>query len=92
MQTGSNIGGKQPHMEWKHSTNGVELQEMKVVLMEQGVDVQGMKAEDLHQILMEMDDFKYEKEQILKIRGHRCVFLPKSHCEYFRNVREYMRA
>lgn len=60
------------------------------------VDVQGMKAEDLCQILMEMDDFKYEKtlvvEQILKVRrGHRCIFLFKHHCE-FKHIERILQA
>ena len=52
--------------------------------MERGVDVRGMKADDMRKKLKEMHDFKYEKTKVkatISARGHRCVFIPKYHCE-----------
>ena len=52
--------------------------------MERGVDVRGMKAEDMRKALKEMHDFKYEKTKVeaaISAIGHRCIFLPKYHCE-----------
>ena len=57
---------------------------MRQVLMERGVDVRGMKADDMRKTLKEMHDFKYEKtkvETMIAARGHRCIFIPKYHCE-----------
>ena len=44
--------------------------------MERGVDVRGMKADDMYKKLKEMHDFKYEKttvEATIAAQGHRCV-------------------
>ena len=87
-----NPGGSQPKM---HETtwNG-KVQRMvdskgtpkgmRQVLMERGIDVRGMKADDMRKTLKEMHDFKYEKtkvETLVAGRGHRCIFIPKYHCE-----------
>ena len=43
-----------------------------------------MKADDMRKKLKEMHDFKYEKTKVeskISARGHRCVFIPKYHCE-----------
>ena len=57
---------------------------MRQVLMERGVDVRGMKADDMRKTLKEMHDFKFEKtkvETMVAARSHRCIFIPKYHCE-----------
>ena len=57
---------------------------MRQVLIERGVDVRGMKADDMRRALNETEDFKYEKtkvEKYLSGRGHRVIFIPKFHCE-----------
>jgi len=54
------------------------------VLTERGVDVSGMKAEQMRATLAAMDDFKNEKslvEHYLIQRGHIPAFLPKFHPE-----------
>ena len=57
---------------------------MRQVLIERGVDVRGMKADDMRRALNEMKDFKYEKtkvEKYLSGRGNRVIFIPKFRCE-----------
>ena len=51
---------------------------MKLVLEERNADVSGMKAEDMHLVLQQMHDFKYEKtkllENLLVSYGYRGIF------------------
>ena len=57
---------------------------MRRVLEERGIDVSRMKADDMRQKLKEMSDFKYEKTKVktyITSKGHRCMFIPKYHCE-----------
>ena len=63
--------------------NGV-AKGMRKVLEERGDNVTGMKADDMRKTLKSMHDFKYEKTKVEKLvtdRGHRCIFIPKYHCE-----------
>ena len=85
-------GGAQPVM---HDTyyNG-KLQRMvlpdgtpkglRLVLEERGVNVKGMKLEDMQAKMAMYSDFQDEKssiERYLHGRGHGCIMLPKYHCE-----------
>ena len=57
---------------------------MKLILEERRVNTRGMNADQMRQVLGEMDDFKNEKSRIehfLEERGHICLFLPKFHPE-----------
>ena len=57
---------------------------MKLVLEDKGINTDRMKAEQMHEILREMHDFKYEKtklETLLLSHGYKGFFLPKFHCE-----------
>ena len=57
---------------------------MKAVLEERGVNTERMKAEDMRMVLSFHDDFVKEKTMVEKLiteKGHRCVYLPKFHCE-----------
>ena len=57
---------------------------MKQVLIERGIDVRGMKANNMRNLLSGMDDFKYEKTKVEKYlcgRQHKAIFIPKFHCE-----------
>ena len=87
-----NPGGSQPKM--RDTTWNGTLQKMvaadgtpkgmRKVLEERGVSVAGMKAADMWKTLGEMRDFKYEKTKVetyIQAKGHRCLFLPKYHCE-----------
>ena len=87
-----NSGGSQPRMHdtiWDGKVQKMVDSKgtpkgMRQVLMERGVDVRGMKADDMRKTLKEMHDFKYEKtkvETMIAARGHRCIFIPKYHCE-----------
>ena len=87
-----NPGGSQPKMRDTTWPGGVQKmvdskgtpKGMRKVLVERGVDTRGMKAGDMRKTLKEMHDFKYEKtkvEMLIAARGHRCVFIPKYHCE-----------
>ena len=58
---------------------------MNQVLVECGIDIRGMKADDMQTLLGRMDDFKYENTKVEKYlcgRGHRAIFIPKFHCEF----------
>ena len=85
-------GGKQPIMHdtvYNGKSQRMVLRDgtpkgMKLVLQERGVDVSGMKAEDMRLALQQMHDFKYEKtklESLLATNGYRGFFIPKFHCE-----------
>ena len=57
---------------------------MRLILEERGVDVKGLKADNMRKKLKDMRDFKYEKtkvETLITDRRHRCIFIPKHHCE-----------
>ena len=58
---------------------------MKIIILgERGVNTRGMNADQMRQVLGEVDDFKNEKscfEHFLEERGHICLFLPKFHPE-----------
>ena len=57
---------------------------MKQVLIERGVDVSKMRAENMREKLQSMHDFKYEKtkvETLLLNNGYKGYFIPKFHCE-----------
>ena len=56
----------------------------KLVLQERGVDVSGMKAEDMRLALQQMHDFKYEKtklKSLIATNGYKGIFILKFHCE-----------
>ena len=85
-------GGKQPVMHdtvYNGKSQKMVLRDgtpkgMKLVLQERGVDVSGLKAEDMRLALQQMHDFKYEKtklERLLATKGYRGIFIPKFHCE-----------
>jgi len=57
---------------------------MKKVLEERGINTSRMKADDMRTVLSFHDDFQNEKtlvEHFIIERGHKCLFLPKFHCE-----------
>ena len=85
-------GGKQPFMKetiWdarpQKMVTSTGLQKgLKSVLEERGVNVKGMKKEDMVKVLEEMRDFKFQKtkvEELILNKGHRVMFIPKFHCE-----------
>lgn len=53
---------------------------MHKVLDERGVDLSGMKADDMRKRLKEMSE-KTKVEAYITSKGHRCIFIPKYHCE-----------
>ena len=87
-----NPGGNQPAMYdtmWDGKVQRMVFpdgkpKEMRRVLEERGIDVSRMKADDMRKKLKEMSDFKYEKTKVeiyITSKGHRCMFIPKYHCE-----------
>lgn len=57
---------------------------MKLVLQERGVDVKGMNAEKMREKLCEFEDFSNQTtllEELVRSKGHICLYLPKYHCE-----------
>ena len=65
------------------SLNGIP-KGMKKVLIERGVNVTKMKAEEMREVLRGMADFKYEKakvETLLQENDFKGYFIPKFHCE-----------
>ena len=52
------------HLEWAGSNNGPPRWNSKRVLQKPGVDVNGMKADDMRKKLKEMHDFKHEKTKL----------------------------
>ena len=55
-----------------------------LVLEERGYNTRGMKLEEMRAILADRDVFKNEKcrvDRFLSNAGHKCVFIPKFHCE-----------
>ena len=85
-------GGAQPKMRdtiWGGrvqkmvSLNGIP-KGMKKVLIERGVNVTKMKAEEMREVLREMPDFKYEKTKVETLQQEndfKGYFIPKFHCE-----------
>ena len=54
---------------------------MKEVLCERGINVTGMKGEEMRRILQNMHDFKYEKtkvEKLLMDHGYGGILFPSS--------------
>ena len=85
-------GGKQPVMRdtiWNGETQQMVQHDgtpkgMKLVLQERGVDVKGMNADKMRQKLNEFPDFANQPtilEELVRSRGHICLYLPKYHCE-----------
>ena len=85
-------GGSQPSMHdtiWNGQFQKMTLGDgtpkgMRLVLEERGVKTAGMVKADMIKVLENMADFKFEKNKLEKIiseKGHRCLFLPKYHCE-----------
>ena len=57
---------------------------MKLVLQERGVDVKGLNAEKMREILSEFVDFSSQMtllKELVRSKGHICLHLPKYHCE-----------
>lgn len=87
-----NPGGVQPAMRstmWDGKIQTMVKEDgtpkgMKAVLQERGVDVKGMKAQDMRAKLKTYPDFANPKtllEDLVESRGHICEFYPKYHCE-----------
>ena len=85
-------GGAQPKMRdttWRGRVQKMVLSDgtpkgMKQVLIERGINVTKMKAEQMREVLQEMPDFKYEKtkvETLLHSNNFQGYFIPKFHCE-----------
>ena len=85
-------GGKQPVM--RPTVYNGEVQEMtlpdgtpkgmKMVLEERGVCTKGMVAKDMTAKLKTYQDFKNSKtilSELVENKGHKCVYIPKFHCE-----------
>ena len=57
-----------------------QMGHLKVFLIERGVNVRGMKLEDMRQEIASHPDFRDEQPEIhnfLKRNGHACIFLTK---------------
>ena len=89
-----NPGGSQPAMRDTMYDGRVQKmvyadgipKRMKQVLVERGIDIRGMKADNMRKLLGGMNDFKYEKTKVEKYlcgRQHRVIFIPKIHCEFY---------
>lgn len=85
-------GGAQPKMRdtmWRGRVQRMVLPDgtpkgMKQVLIERGINVTKMKAEQMREVLHGMADFKYEKtrvETLLHSNSFKGYFIPKFHCE-----------
>ena len=85
-------GGKQPVMRetvWNGQPQSLVLNNgtpkgLRLVLEERGVDVGGMKKDEMVSILSEHPDFKEQKtilEELIGEKGHVCLYCPKYHCE-----------
>ena len=85
-------GGKQSRPRdtvWQGKTQRLILPDgqpkgMKIVLEERGVDTTGWYAKQMREELASHDDFLSEKsivEKLVEGRDHKCVFIPKFHCE-----------
>ena len=87
-----NDGGKQPFLRdtmWngkpqKLVTTEGKQKGMKTILEECGINVKGLRKENMIKLLEEMRDFKFQKtkvEEVILNKGHRALFIPKFHCE-----------
>ena len=85
-------GGKQPIMrdtEWNGQVQKMTLPDgtpkgMKLVLQEREIDVTGMNAAKMREVLAKHPDFASQKsivEELIESKGHICLFFPKFHCE-----------
>lgn len=85
-------GGKQPRMRdtvWNGEVQDMTLNDgqqkgMRQVLIERGVDVNGMNAAKMREELKKYDDFNSPTTIVVEViteRGHMCIFLPRFHCE-----------
>ena len=61
---------------------------MKAVLEERGINTERMKADDMRTVLSFHDDFANEKtnektivKKLITDKDHKCLYLPKFHCE-----------
>lgn len=90
MNVGS--GGAQPKMrdttykgeEQKLVNEAGEAKGLRQVLVERGVDVTGMKRQDMVSVLSNHEDSCNEKSVVefyIVSLGHHCLFIPKYHCE-----------
>ena len=57
---------------------------MQDLVEERGINLSGMKADNMLRILKEMNSFKYEKtnveEYYITAKRYRYIFIPKYHC------------
>ena len=85
-------GGKQPRRRdtvWNGQVQSMvnasgQPKGLKMVLEERNVNTSGMNKADMIKVLENMHDFKVKKhrvEELISRHGHRCIFLPKYHCE-----------
>ena len=85
-------GGKQPKRRdtvWNGRAQSMvtasgQPKGLKTVLEERNVNTSGMNKADMIKVLENMHDFKVQKtrvEELISGHGHRCLFLPKYHCE-----------
>ena len=85
-------GGKQMKMRdtmWQGEIQSLILPDgqpkgMKIVLEERGIDTSGWTAKQMREELASHQDFLNEKPIVRKLveeKGHKCVFIPKFHCE-----------
>ena len=68
---------------------------MKLVLQERGIDVKGMNAKKMRQKLNEFPDFTNQMtilEELVRSKGHTCMYLPKYHYELNSIERNWCRA
>ena len=57
---------------------------LKKILEERGINTSRMKGDDMRTVISFHDDFRDEKtlvEHFITEKGHKCLFLPKFHCE-----------
>jgi hypothetical protein len=85
-------GGKQPKRRdtvWNGraqsmTTASGQPKGLRTVLEERNVNTAGMNKADMVKVLADMHDFKVQKtrvEELISKHGHKCIFLPKYHCE-----------
>jgi hypothetical protein len=92
-------GGKQPRMRetvWNgvrqslvfppdHPDHPNQPKGAKALAIERGIDIHGLKKDEIIARLAECADFQNETPLLTKIheaKGHTCLFLPKFHCEF----------
>ena len=85
-------GGKQPRRRdtvWNGQIQSMvnasgQPKGLKTVLEERNINTSGMTKADMIKMLENMHDFKVQKtrvEELISKHGHRCIFIPKYHCE-----------